>query len=197
MRGIATVLGALVLLASAMDANAARWEVIQDASTIEFTGVQMGVPTKAEFSSFASEIEFDRDDLSTSAVTVTIELDSVTASYPVLAEVLRQEPWFNVAEYPEAKFEAHRFSEIDNDTFAAEGSLTLRGVTQPVVFTFTFQTYGPHPEKAGWVLAILDGEATVQRTAFGVGQGEWGSTSVVADEVNILVHLSAEHQLAP
>lgn len=171
--------------------------MIQDASSIEFTGVQMGVPTQAAFATFTSKIEFDRDDLPSSAIKVVIDLASVSASYPVLAQVLRQEPWFNVAEFPEATFEASQFSSLGADKFAAQGSLTLRGVTQPVTFTFVFQTYGPHPDKAGWAMAVVDGEATVQRTDFGVGQGEWGSTSVVADEVKIAVHLSAERQIAP
>lgn len=186
-----------MLIASATDAQAARWSTIQDASAIEFTGVQMGVPTRAQFSSFASEIDFDRDDLSASAVKVVIDLASVTASYPVLAQVLRQEPWFDVAEFPQATFEAHQFSSVGGDKYTAQGDLTLRGVTRPVTLTFVFQAYGPHPKKTGWARAVMDGEATVQRTDFGVGQGEWGSTSVVADEVKIAVHLSAERQIAP
>ena len=168
-----------------------------DESKIEFSGVQMGVPTGAEFTSFSSEIDFDRDDLAAGAVKVVIDLDSVTASYPVLAQVLRQEPWFNVAEFPRATFEATDVSALGEDSFEARGTLTLRGVTQPSSLTFSFLTYGPNPDKAGWAKAVMNGETTLQRTAFEVGQGEWGATDIVADEVTIKVHFSAERPIAP
>ena len=190
-------LGVVALLALVADVRAANWTVIPEESKVEFTGVQMGVPTRGEFTSLTSAIEFDRDDLAASSVRVVIDLNSVSTSYALVAKTLGQEPWFNIAQFPQATFEASEYRPLDDVRFEAHGTLTLRGVSRPISFTFEFKEYGPNPDKAGWVKAVMDGETTVQRTAFGVGQGEWGATNVVADDVVIKVHLSAERESAP
>jgi polyisoprenoid-binding protein YceI len=185
------ILGALLLIA-AEPADAASWNVIEDESRVEFSGNQMGVPTTGEFQSFTSEIDFDIAALTESTVSVVIDVTSVTAPYPVLAQVLKQEPWFNVADFPNATITISNISKVEDDQFNAAGTLTLRGITQPLDFAFSFTAFGPDPDRAGWSRAVMTGETTVQRTTFGVGQGEWGDTSIVADDVIIRVQLTAE-----
>jgi polyisoprenoid-binding protein YceI len=197
MTWVVAFVGAAALLASAAAANAESWAVITDGTKVEFTGVQMGVPTRAEFASVTAEIDFDPDNLSASSIKVVIDLDSVTTAYPVIAQTLRQEPWFDVANFPLATFEVNETKRLSDSRFEAHGALTLRGVKQPVIFTFELKEYGPNRDKPGWLKAVVEAESTVQRTAFDVGQGEWGATSVVADDVTIQVQLSAERPITP
>jgi len=190
-RILSLTLGALLLMGTTT-AGAASWDVIEEESRVEFSGTQMGVPTSGEFQSFTSEIDFDIAALTESTVSVVIDLTSVTTPYPVLAQVLKQEPWFNVADFPDATIMINNISKAEDNQFSAAGTLTLRGITQPLEFAFSFTTFGPDPDRAGWFRAVMMGETTVQRTAFGVGQGEWGDTSIVADDVIIRVQLTAE-----
>ena len=59
---------------------------------------------------------------------------------------------------------------------AADGTLSLRGVSKPVTLTFTW-TPGAQP--------VLTGKATVKRLDFGVGGGDWADTSTIPNEVAI------------
>ena len=190
-------LGIEALLTVIASAPAAAWTVLPEESKVEFIGVQMGVPTRGEFTSFTSTIAFDRDNLAASSVTVVIDLGSITSPVPLVADILAQEPWFNTARFPHARFEAGAFRRLAGMRFEASGTLALRGVSQPISLTFEFTEYGPNPDKAGWDKAVMEGETTVRRTAFGVGHGEWGATNIVADDVVINVRLSAEQKSAP
>ena len=59
----------------------------------------------------------------------------------------------------------------------ADGELTIRGVTKPVPVMFTLAP-GDGP-------AVMKGNASLNRLAFGLGQGEWASTEWVGDEVDV------------
>ena len=78
----------------------------------------------------------------------------------------------------------------DEDGFEALGSLTLRGVTREVALPFTL-TIEDHPEDPGRLHAHAVGELTIKRLDYGVGQGQWTDTSVVADEVVIRIDILA------
>ena len=80
----------------------------------------------------------------------------------------------------EARYVATRFRALGGNRFVAEGSLTLRGVTQPVPLQFTW-TPGAKP--------VLEGSATLKRLAFKVGEGDWADTALLPDEVKVSTRL--------
>ena len=71
---------------------------------------------------------------------------------------------------------AERFRALGGDEYAADGTLTLRGVSRPVTLTFTWTPGSP---------ATLAGRASVKRLEFGVGGGDWADTGAIPDEVAI------------
>ena len=190
-------LAAALMLAMTVGSQASEWAVLKPESKLEFAGLQMGVPTGGEFTAFTSTIAFDRDNLSASSVRVVIDLGSIATPLPLIAQILVQEPWFDIANHPQGIFEAGEFRQVTDMHYEANGMLTLRGVTLPVSFSFEFASYGKDPEQQGWLKAILLGEATMQRTAFGIGKGEWGATNIVADDVTVTVRLTAKKQIMP
>jgi len=190
-------LAAALMLTMTAGSQASEWAVLKPESKLEFAGLQMGVPTGGEFTAFTSTIAFDRDNLSASSVRVVIDLGSMATPLPLIAQILVQEPWFDIANHPQGVFEAVEFRQVTDMNYEANGMLTLRGVTRPVSFSFEFTSYGKDPEQQGWLKAILLGEATMQRTAFGIGKGEWGATNIVADDVTVTVRLTAKKQIVP
>ncbi len=178
-------------------ASAETWEVIAEESKIAFTASQSGSPTGGAFPVYDSEIIFDCDDLASSTVWIEIDLASVETAYADVAKNLVQEPWFNVPAFPNAVFEASTFVASNDGVYEAQGTLMVRDMTQPVVLSFMFEEYGAHPEKDGWLKAVMVGEVTLRRTAFGVGQGDWEATDVVADDVAVTIRLAAEAPANP
>ena len=65
---------------------------------------------------------------------------------------------------------------LRGNKYAADGILSLRGVSKPVVLTFTW-TAGAKP--------VLAGTAVVKRLDFGVGSGDWADVGVIPNEIKV------------
>jgi len=172
-----TLAALALLLAVGTDARSAEhWQLDAD-SRLAFEAIQQGAAFEGRFETFAADIEFSPDDLANSHWQVTVDTGSVNTEYSDRDEVLRDEPFFGVMRWPEARFEADQFRELGGDVYEASGRLTLRDQTHPLKFQFTFARSG--------TTAQLDGEVVVSRLEFGVGQGEWSDTTWIGADVTV------------
>ena len=164
--------------------QAAVWQIVPDKSTLTFTATQNNSPVTGQFKSFSGNITFDPNQLATSQVDITVDLGSVTTSYKEVADTLVTDDFFDVKDFPKAEFKATQFKKINDKTYQANGTLTIRDKTLPVTLTFTLNQYTN-------VNAAVTGNASLKRTAFGVGRGEWASTDNIKDDVKINFTLTA------
>ncbi|MCY1559699.1 YceI-like domain protein [compost metagenome] len=74
---------------------------------------------------------------------------------------------------------------VGNDRYSITGQLTLRGITREVEV--------PVQLKAENAIGIFDGELTLKRSDFNIGEGEWADT-VVSDDINIRFRMVAPQQ---
>ncbi|MBL8201362.1 MAG: YceI family protein [Chromatiales bacterium] len=172
----------LVAAKAAPTAAIADYELEPAGSSLRFTAVQQGARFESRFDRFTAQVRFDPASPEAGSITSRIELGSVDTGNPERDEVLGGSDWFNLAKWPEALFTAGRIVR-DGDGFRASGSLTLRGVTAPVSLRFRWTPGSPGQP------ARLVGAATVERLAFGVGQGEWRDTSYVGNRVDVQVDI--------
>jgi len=168
-------------------AEVPKWKILPEKSSISFTATQNNAPVTGEFKTFTGEINFDPLQLSVSNVMLSIDIGSVTTSYPEIAKTLKTPEWFNVAQFPQATFKATSFTKTGDTTYEAKGTLTLRDKTAPLNVTFDLQPVTK-------TTTIAKGEATLERSTFGVGRGEWASTDEVKDDVKINFTLAVTKQ---
>lgn len=181
----AIAFGAVLALgaAAAAPAGAAEWVVDGDMSRLGFVGTQTGSRFEGAFDRFEADITFDPDNLDAGAVTVVIAVDSFATGNGQRDEIAKSAEWFNVAEYPEARFATTGFRRVGEGRYEADADLTMRGVTRPVVLPFTLEIDGD--------TARMHGELTVDRVDYGIGQGQWEAGDAVGREVTIVVDLTA------
>lgn len=170
----------LPLLLVASPAFAADWKVDAAASSLRFSGTAQGEAFDGKFAKFDAKIAFDPAHLAGSKFDVTVELASADTQNEERDDTLQGTEFFNVAAEPKASFVADRFT-AQGTGFQAQGTLTLRGVSKPVVLDFTWT-----PAGAG---ATLEGHATLERSAFGIGGGDWADPETIADEVKVATTL--------
>jgi polyisoprenoid-binding protein YceI len=173
----------LASLLLAAPAQAAPTWTIEDGSAIRFTASQEGAPVDGSFGDFTAEILFDPDDLAASRVTVGIDTASVATGHKDRDTALRSSSFFDVARWPSATFVSERLSHEGGDRYEARGRLTIRDVTREVILPFRLSIQ----EDDGRARAAAQGELTISRLDYGVGQGEWASTGTVGEEV--VIHL--------
>ncbi|MGN6222618.1 YceI family protein [Pseudoxanthomonas sp.] len=168
-------LAATALLLAAAPAFAADY-VQAPGSTLIFASNYQGETFTGKFGGFNTTLSFDPAKLATSKLDVTIQLAGTKTGNDDRDGTLQTGDFFNVAKFAQARYTATKFRALGGNQYAADGTLSLRGVSKPVTLTFTW-TPGAQP--------VLTGKATVKRLDFGVGGGEWADTKTIPNDVAI------------
>lgn len=163
------------------------WVIDADSSKISFTARQLNVPVNGTFNSYKANIVFDPESADAASIKLELETASITTGQPQADQALPGAEWFASADHPTAVFEASGFKPAGEDKYEIAGTLTIKGTSQPVTVKASIATSG---DPQG-LQAKATGEATVSRTAFKVGEGQWASTATIADEVVIAFTLNA------
>jgi polyisoprenoid-binding protein YceI len=169
-----------LVLALCPAAHADLRQADQSAGRLEFSATQAGAKFTGTFTRFRVALDFDPAHPASGRLDVSVEVSSLDTQDPERDEILRGPDFFRADEHPQAIFHAGRF-ERAGDGWRAPGDLTIRGVTRPVPVTFTLAP--------GADFSIMKGSASLNRLAFGLGQGEWASTEWVGDEVDVRFEL--------
>src|SRR5258708_7643755 len=136
------VLSLIIILFPVMGlASVPKWEIVPQESSLTFTGTLNNAQTSGKFKSFSGEIQFDPEKLNESKVHIVIDTGSVTTSYVDIAETLKTADWFDIKLFPQAIFQANKFTKTSDKTYQAEGALTIRDKTLPLVVIFTQEEY--------------------------------------------------------
>lgn len=165
------------------DARPSRWTVRKGQSSLSFSTTQSGSPIRGGFSDWSADILFSPDALAASRVRVTVVMSSFTTQDGDSQGVLGGPQWFDTAAHARAVFSADRFRALGSDRYEARGTLSLKGVSRPAVLRFTLRIEGD--------TARLTGTTTLDRTAFGVGTGEWAGTDDIPAQVAVETRLVA------
>jgi polyisoprenoid-binding protein YceI len=175
----------LLFSGSAMAAEAVPHYVVDtEKSHVIFTATVNGAPSKGRFQLRKGEVQFSPTALHDSHATLTIATDSLATDYAEAATTLRTPDWLDIPKFPDANFVTDRFEKVDDTHFIADGTLTLRGISQPIRLTFTL-------DEQTAAVARAHGRATLHRLDYQVGTGEWKDTSVVANEVALEFDVTA------
>lgn len=183
MRRLGLFLAATLAAAAPLAASARPYAVDPANSKISFTGTFDGRPFNGVFQKWDAQIDFDPGRLAQSKATVVIQTGSVRTGTAEYDQTMGQPAWFNVRQFPTAKFVASSFRKTGANSYEASGALTIRNVTRPVVLPFTLQQQGPHTR--------MRGDLTVDRTQFGIGAGEFSGDAPLAKAVKVHVDLTA------
>lgn len=155
----------LVMLATlSAAAPAAEWTMVPEDSELAFAAFYEGEEAPGKFDSFDAALSFVPA-TGEGSLTVTVDLASVDMfSADINAEIIKPE-WLDAAGAREAVFEGTRIEAAGDDTYVAHGTLTIKSFSRDVEVPFRWREDGDG--------AVLEGETTVDRTAFGIGMGEW------------------------
>jgi polyisoprenoid-binding protein YceI len=173
-----------ILAALALPAMARGWRVDPAHSTLTFTNSYQGVEYAGRFRRFDAMIEYDPNDLAHAKFDVTIDITSLDTQNSERDQTALGTDFFDTAKFPKAHFVTRAFRQGADGKVVADGMLTLRGVSKPVVLTVSFKPNGGE--------ATLDVTAQVKRLDFGIGTGQWADPSMIGDGVTVHGHLSLQ-----
>lgn len=160
----------------------ADWTVASG-GRLGFTARWNGEAVDGRFDRWRAAIRFSPDELAKSTIRVTVDLASADTGDGQRDDSLKSSDFFDVGSHPSAVFTARDIRHLGGDRYEARGTLDLRGASKPATLSFTLRIDGDRARVAG--------TARIDRTAFGVGQGEWAATDAIAAGVDIAFSFSA------
>lgn len=181
MRHSLIAAGVLAFATVARPALADIWTVDQQASSLGFEVAQGDGKIAGSFGSWQADIDFDPAAPEKAAITATIDTASASTGSPQFDGMLPGADFFDTANFAKAVFQSDKVSALGGDAYRAEGTLTIRDISQPVTLEFTLKITGD--------TAVADGTATLSRSAHQVGASV--AASSLADAVTVSLSLTA------
>ncbi|MBF9151484.1 YceI family protein [Novosphingobium jiangmenense] len=161
---------------------ASAWK-LEKGGRLGFSAEYSGEAISGSFSRWDAMIVFDPEDLPGSSIRATIDLASVESGDSQRDDMLRSDSFFGVGAHPTAQFVSTNIREAGAGRYVANGTLSLHGQRKPLALRFALKIDGDK--------ASANGSATLQRLAFGVGEGEWSATDQLKDAVSVNFSLKA------
>jgi cytochrome b561/polyisoprenoid-binding protein YceI len=162
--------------------KAVPWQ-IAPGGQLGFVASWSGSAINGRFKSWNGDVTFSPDDLKNSRIRVTVDLISADTDDGERDGSLKGPDFFNTAVSPQATFTSSSISKAGGDSYRAAGTLSLRGKSQPVTLNFTLKFAGDD--------VTVSGGTSLDRTKFGVGQGQWAATDQIAAKVAVNFNFKA------
>jgi polyisoprenoid-binding protein YceI len=187
---LALITAALLSAASLAQAQSATYAIDPTHTTVIFEAKHFGTSTnRGRFDKKEGTISFDKA-AKTGRAEISIDTASISTGVGPFDGHLKSKDFFNVAEFPTAKFVGDKFSfDAAGKVTAVAGSLTLMGKTQPVTLSASSFNCYDNPMLKREVCGG-DFETTIQRSLFGSTYGLPG----IPDNVRLLIQVEAVKQ---
>ena len=167
----------VVIASTATIALAAALKIDTAKSSVSAVFKQMGVPVEAKFTRFSAQVSFDQAKPQEGKASVEIDIPSFDLGDPDYNREVQKKEWFNGSQFPKASFVSSRIQAAAPGKLEVSGKLTIKGKSADVNFPLSVKKEGDQQ--------VFEGSLPIKRLAFGIGEGEWKDTSIVADEVVI------------
>lgn len=134
------------------------------------------------FNTFEGGFSYDKDNISASAVNVTIDAASVDSNHAKRDKHLRSADFLEVDKFPNATFVSHKFTDKGNGKIDIVGDLTLHGVTKEVIINAERIAEG---ERKGKYLAGFAGTTELVLKDFNIKRSLGPASTSVFMELHI------------
>jgi polyisoprenoid-binding protein YceI len=112
-------------------------------------------------------LRLDPANLAATRLDVSIPVQSIQTTVPVLTDELKGDKWFDAAKYPQATFTSTSVSAAGNGEVTIAGNFTLHGVTRPIVLHAHLVGAGINPIDKAYTVGF-QASGTIKRSDFGV-----------------------------
>ena len=183
MKTIKTAL-AIASFALTLPALAVEYTQVQtDKSRVDFSYQQMGVKMDGRFKKFAAQLAFDPAKPASAKVAFDVDLAGIDTGGAESDQEVAGKAWFDSKNFPVARFVSSAVKPLGGNRYEVSGKLSIKGRTQDVVVPATVSVQGNQ--------AVFDGNFTLRRGDFSIGEGSWAKFDIVANDVQVKFHIAA------
>ncbi len=186
---LATAAAALVLTGSATASFAASETFVLDPNhtNVVWHANHFGFSTPSgKFADVSGKIMLDEAAPQDASVEVLVKTGSIVTGIEKFNEHLMSKDFFNVAEFPEAKFVSKSVEMTGDKTAKINGELTMLGQTHPLTLDATLNQIGEHPFSKKKTVGF-SATGTIKRSEYGMNYAIPG----VSDDVPLTIEVEA------
>lgn len=165
------------------EAYAKPYDVQYEKSYIEFTAIQAKQPITGRVKIKDAQINFQGGEFPQGKIQATVDMTEIETN-DIVAKELPKAIWLHSEKFPVATYESSFFESLGDDRYKMYGTLTWKGISRQTSIDFTLT-----PQESGEIL--VEGSAKILRLSFNVGEGEWLSTAIIENPIDLKIHLLA------
>jgi polyisoprenoid-binding protein YceI len=157
-----------VALLSVSPSLAATYNVDPAHTSVQFRVRHLFTTVTGRFETFDGKIIFDEKEPAKTRVEGSIDVATINTNVKKRDDHLRSPDFFDVAKFPKITFQSSSVTDLDpsGKKGKMQGTLTLHGVSRPVVLDASFLGRGKDP--GGHERAGFHGTTTINRKDFGL-----------------------------
>lgn len=160
---------------------AADWQSESENSQLNFAASFQNLPIDGRFNQFSVKYTTDQAALPVN-LQVMVSVASADMGNMEFNDEIQALDWFNVADHSTAIFTSQQFEIVSQNKadadYIAHGKLQLKGIEQAVAVPFSWRQIN-HNQVA------MNGELSLNRSDFGIGQGEWATGEQIGLAVRV------------
>ena len=160
-----------------------KWVLDNELSTIDFElPVFLAKNVKGKFSKIDGLVEIDIDEKKNNKAILSIHIDSVEINYDKYKNLLLSETFFHEKKFPIALIDTKKFQYNSEKEIKLIVEVNIKGTTHniPIFLEIINLTED---------LVQINGKINFARSKFNVGIGNWSSTAILKDIVEIKANL--------
>ena len=119
------------------------------------------------FAGASGTLQLHPTQLGASKLELSIAVDSITTTVPILTQELKGDQWLDVAKFPTATFVSKKVVRTGGASARVTGELTLHGVTRPEVLDVRLVGAGSNPLSKAYTVGF-EATGTIRRGDFGI-----------------------------
>ncbi len=168
---------------------AAVYSVDPDHTTVSFKIKHLFSNVQGQFTKFEGTMEYDADKPDSWKASGQIDAASINTNVEQRDKHLRSKDFFDVEQFPKIAFAMMKVLEVSKDAAKIEGTITIHGVTKPIVLDVKIHGAGKDPW--GNVRAGFTAIGKLNRKDFGLNWNQALETGgvLVGDEVEITLEI--------
>jgi polyisoprenoid-binding protein YceI len=179
------------IFGSPQHAEARSWEIDKEHTNFYFSVDHIYAKVRGRFTDFTGTLFFDPDNPKDSKISFEINAKSIDTGIGKRDKHLLSDDFLDASKYPLIKFASTSVTKAEGGTYNVKGTLTIKGVSYELILPLTYGGKKDNPLAPGMEVTGFNGQLTLDRLAYKVGDGKYYTMGVVGKDVDILVTIEA------
>jgi polyisoprenoid-binding protein YceI len=181
----------LGLFGTPQHAEARSWEIDKEHTNFYFSVDHIYAKVRGRFTDFTGTLVFDPDNPKESKISFEIKVKSIDTGIGKRDKHLLSDDFLDASKYPLITFASTSITKAEGSTYNVKGTLTIKGVPYELILPLTYGGKKDNPMAPGMEVTGFNGQLTLDRLAYKVGNGKYYTMGVIGKDVDILVTIEA------